>query len=226
MVWGHYRIFFLPPNPWLHIPDRILFPVFMITVGYNTGHKPGKMLWAGAVIIFLIQLIFTGKLYIQILGAIIFVKYITEPLASWLVTDRQLFWIFNFFLAITAPIVNLYVCDFGTLTLMMSIAGWMSKNRADLPDNIKLHHYFIFVFFSYMLFTVLVFQFFGPYLVFMGAGAAITMWMLYDFRQLILNSLRNKPKTVVRKISHFIGHKSMEIYIIHVVAFLLYYHLS
>ena len=52
-----------------------------------------------------------------------------------------------------------------------------------------------------------------------GAGLGWIMYLLYRFRQLLLNSIAARPRDAVEKFCSFIGRKSLEIYVFHSLAF-------
>ena len=63
------------------------------------------------------------------------------------------------------------------------------------------------------------FSYFELFCIFIGSGAA--MYLLYDFRRLILNGVKNQSAGIIAKAWRFIGHKSLEIYAIHLALFYL-----
>jgi peptidoglycan/LPS O-acetylase OafA/YrhL len=49
----------------------------------------------------------------------------------------------------------------------------------------------------------------------MIVGGSVVMGILYDFNTLILASLKRRPRDVIGRTCSFLGHKSLEIYLVH-----------
>jgi hypothetical protein len=52
------------------------------------------------------------------------------------------------------------------------------------------------------------------------AAALVVMTQL---RQLILNSLKNRPKDIISRTCRVIGHKTLEIYVLHLLIFYMFF---
>lgn len=224
MIFGHVCYYFISDMMWLRIPDRALVCIWLIPVGYNLGHKPGKMMWFGAIFLTASNYLLFEKIDINFLWTIMLVRWLTEPLITQMLKSKTLFWTVNITFLILSPITNV-LFEYGTLAFIMAMAAWVRKNEAFIENKfIKPSEYFIFAFFAHLIFTHVVFQFSLLETTLTALGSAVTFWLLYDMRTLILNSLRRRPKDVIEKFCYFMGHKSLEIYIAHVFAFHLIYY--
>lgn len=220
MLLGHLIAFFYKSYVWLNIPDRTLLPVFLISIGYNSGHKISKLMWFGALITSLSGFFLFKVVHIYILGTMIGIKLILDKLLSWLITSKKLFWTANFLFATLSTLTHA-LFEFGTIAVIMATAGWLNKNKHIVPEDIiKPKEYFIFSYITYMVFVNFTSALSTQQLCVLAVGAAFIMWLLYDFKKLLLNSIRRKPKDIIEKFCHFLGHKSLEIYIIqHLIFF-------
>ncbi|MBK6895364.1 MAG: hypothetical protein KA099_07105 [Alphaproteobacteria bacterium] len=224
MIFGHTCYYFINDIMWLRIPDRSLVCIWLIPVGYNLGRRPGKTMWFGAALLTASNYILFEKIDVNFLWTIMLVRVLTEPLITQLLKNKTLFWGVNILFLILSPITNVFF-EYGTLAFIMAMAAWVRKNEAFIENKfIKPSEYFIFALFAHLIFTHVVFQFSYLETFLTSLGSAVTFWLLYDMRTLLLNSLRRRPKDVIEKFCYFLGHKSLEIYIVHVFAFQLIYY--
>lgn len=228
MVFGHAVAFLHGNNPiFLRIPDRILLPVFLISVGFNSGFKPGKVLWTGAVIVSFLGFFLFGVVRLYIPGVILILMFILEPFMRFLVRDKFLFWGVSLFLALLMY-HSQYYFEFGTMAVIFAMAGWLNVNRADVSwDVVKPWQYFIFTYLTYMIFVRIELPFSLSQSLFFALALAFVMVMLLDFRTLLLNSFKCKPKSYLDRFFHYIGHRSMLIYFIQQIFFFIsFYYLN
>ncbi len=229
MVLGHLIAYFYPHKlypelSWFRLFDKALLPVFLVSVGFNAGRRIGVGLLAGALITSLLAFFLFGVVRVYVLGTIIIVKIILEPLMNFLLRNRVVFWSANLVLALVSYYSQV-LFEFGTLALIFGIAGWINVNRAVIPRSIVTPRvYYIFAALLYYIFTYISgdppFSFFQN--IFFAGLLSLILWLLLDFRVLLMNSVKRKPKHLSGKIRHFLGHKSFEIYVIqHVFFFVL-----
>ena len=71
----------------------------------------------------------------------------------------------------------------------------------------------------------IIFDYSIPQTIIMSVGISIIMYLLYNMRTLLMNSLQNKPTDMIGRFRKFLGHKCLEIYIVHILLFqaILYY---
>lgn len=221
MLIGHAAQFFFNDQLWMRVPDRMLMPVFLVAAGYNVGRKNGANIWIAALGLVFVKWHFMNMLLpLNFLCTLIMIRFIIDPLWDFMVKNGVRF------LAVTAALVaGVFFTDsfseYGTLAVLMAIGGRMRRDEAELPALINVKRYFVFIWLLYLVTVYKIFNFSYLYLlcIFIGSGAA--MYVLYDFRQLILNGLRKKSAGFLPRIWRFIGHKSLEIYAIHLALFYL-----
>ena len=131
---------------------------------------------------------------------------------------RLYFWGVTVVLVCFAPLSGNY-SEFGTLIALLSMAGWLARNRNAVPkDVLSVKEFFFVCCFAYAL----VLQHFyhksaaSPFFVSL-AGNACVFALLYNFRDRILAAVRRRPSDAVEKAASFIGHKSLQIYAVHFI---------
>jgi uncharacterized membrane protein YhfC len=55
--------------------------------------------------------------------------------------------------------------------------------------------------------------------VIMALSALLTAWYMWDFKDSIMKTIRKKPEGVIDRAAFFIGHHSLEIFVIHLLLF-------
>ena len=220
MLVGHMAMFFIPDNLWLRIPDRIFIPVLLISIGYNLGHKIGWPIYIGAAMIMVGDFFVPYGSTINILAVFIVIKLILDPLTRFLARDKILFWSVNAVMALISPFTN-YFFEYGTIAIIMAMAGWINRNRDELKYITTPFEYYIFSYFSFLWFTWAVSGFLQAQIYCIAVGLAFIMWLLYDYKTLIMNAIKRKPKDLIEKICAFMAHKSLEIYVFHVLLYML-----
>lgn len=223
MVASHFFFLFMREDMWLRIPDRITVLIFLLTIGYNSSRKTDLGLWAGAAITSTAYHVALGITWSTILGVIALLRLIIEPMMAFLLKSKERFIAFNIIFLILSPILNFWM-EYGTMGIMLGMAGWINRNRDEVKGIVSPRNYYIFVIISYIIFTELIFPFNPVEFIIMALGCAFVGWLMYDFRALIMNSIVRRPKDRIEKLVSFIGHKGMEIYVVHLVLFLTIYY--
>lgn len=218
MVAGHVFYYFYPDALWLRIPDRILVPTFLVLIGYNVGRKSDFLMWFGAIVVMGTHLLLYHDIWINVLGTFILVRALIDPIMYLLLRSKFWFWFFSILFVVLSPVAN-HFFEYGTIAFTMAMAGWINRNRDEAKHIVDPDHYFIFATIGYIFFTQVVFHFSQLELMIIITGTAVTMILLYDFRTLLMNSIRRRPRDLIEKTVSFIGRKSLEIYVIHVVLF-------
>lgn len=218
----------------LKIPLRALMPVFMVLIGYNVGRRfiDWRILGCAVIIIVARALLFNvwfwpslGHFPLNFLVTIVVTRAIIEPLMAFAMKTRVHFWLTVLALAAAAPWTHIHLMEYGTLGVLMAMCGWLARNRAQLPSGaVDVRDFFIIVLFFYLAFCQAIYAFSPPSFVAMAAGTALVFRFCYNFRVLLLASLKRKPKDLVERACYFMGRNSLEIYTLMViVSYLAFY---
>lgn len=222
MLLGHFVVFLCNNEYiWLRVPDRILLPVFLISAGFNSAKKPSKTLWFAAVGTTLLCLYLFGAFRLMAPAIILLSQIFIEPLMSFLIVSRIRLWIASAFLFLTCYHAQI-LFDYGTLGFLFVMAGWISVNKGIIPKNVvKPWQFFVFTYLVYSIFVSYEMRFDLLQTVVFQVGLALVMFLLLDFRTLLLNSIKRKPKDFIEKICFYLGHKSMLIYLLQQPVFMI-----
>lgn len=219
MIAGHIGYYFMPDENWARVPDRILVPVFLVSIGYNAGRKTTDNLWKYAAFMAALHGFLYHEFFLNIIGTIIIIRPFLDPLVKFLLKSRTMLWSASLVMTAVSPLITPYI-EYGTLAVVLAMAGWINKNRSEVPENIvKPYQYFIFAYLSHLYFAQMLYGFTPLLFSLVAIGAGIVFCLLYDFRELLMNSIKRRPKDLIEKICSFIGRKGLEIYVLHVILF-------
>ena len=226
MCFGHYAEN-LTDSLWLRVGDRILVPVFLIPVGYNVSRRLDVRLAGGAALVAALRLFMFHHWLpalpvggVTILVTIVAARIAIDPLMNFALKSRWHFWGLNLVFATAAPFTHSHVAEYGTLGLMLAMAGWLSRSRAEIPKGlVDLREYFMLLFVYYIAFNQSLYGFSLVQALVMAAGTAPVFALLYDLRRLLLNARRRKTNDAVSRVVRFTGANSLEIYTIHMIVY-------
>lgn len=219
MIFGHIAYYFYPDNFILRVPDRIMVPVFLISIGYNAGRKITHLLVGGACVMTYMHFLLTAEIHGDVLVTYLLARIVLNPIISFSLKSKNHFWGVYILLVLLIPILE-NLTDYGSLSIIMAMAGWINKNRSEVPSNIATPSNFFFATYFAFLFGVYNNFHFSIYLMLLIAlGSGLVFWILYNFKILLLNSIKRRPKDPIEKICSMLGHKSLEIYILHMIIF-------
>ena len=232
MVFGHLAEN-LVDKTWLRTGDRILVPIFLISVGYNVGRKVDWKLATLAVLVSFMRWFMIHHWLrplapgaFSVLVTIVATRLMIEPLMRFALKSRFHFWGVNIVLAALAPYTNSHVAAYGTLGVLLAMAGWMARSRDEVPAKVvNVGWYFVALFCYYVAFNMSLVGFSALQLGLVIAGGALVFRLLYDMRRLLRTSLRRKQTDLVGRVCRFVGSNSLEIYALHMfVYYAIYYY--
>ncbi len=223
MIFGHTIVYVFNDEPRVaRIPDMALLPVFLVTIGFNAGYKTSWSLWLGAIATTICSFFYFGVIRAYVLGTIIAIRYILEPMMEILIRNKYLFWAANVVFIILAIPSDIFF-QFGTMALILAMAGWINVNKSIVPKEIvNPRDYFVFASCVYLVFMSYKEDLSWVLVLMLIPCLAVIMWLLFNFKALLLNSIKKKPKNHQGKLWRYIGHKSLEIYVIQHIAFFTY----
>lgn len=213
MLVDHVGLYFGADNLWLRV-FRMFALIWFLPIGYNSGRGVGVWLWTGMLILVAANWqIGMNLLPISALGTIIAIKLTINPLMEYALRSKTVFWLVNLGLLALYPVSDM-LTEYGTLALLIAMAGWLLRNKGKLPPGIvDVKEYFVLVTVIYIFEMQVGFHFSPPQFIFMAVTTAMTAVVMFNFKQLILNSLSRKKRDPIEAICRFIGHKTLEIYV-------------
>ena len=228
MIVDHVGYYFYPDDDVLRVIGRLCVPIWFFLVGYAKSRDFGPFLWIGCgILIFANYAVGLSFFPLNILASILFVRWALDPAMARIVPGfqrdeiNQRFWAFCVFLVLCAVPSSL-VTEYGTQGLLLAMLGYLARHMKDLPeDKAKniIQVYALFVAFVYIISETILFAFDREHMFALAAGVFVIVFLLPYFQpQAYPNFTKKTPRVVVVTLK-LLGRRTLEIYVIHLLAF-------
>lgn len=216
----HFGSDFFAGVPWFR-QLKFMVILWFFPAGYNAGWKPTPLLWWGLVALTAVT-VFSSNIFfpLTVLATMISVKYLVDPVMEYTHRNIFLFILVQILLLLAVPWTHIYAMEYGTMALIMACSGWLVRHRDIIPRGRALAAW-------HLLFMGLAFAAF-QYLYQMNmrviwpvtTGMTLLMaWYMWDFKDSVLLAIKQKPAGAFGRAVRFVGHHSLEIFVIHLLLF-------
>ncbi|HYD18504.1 MAG TPA: hypothetical protein VEF76_08505 [Patescibacteria group bacterium] len=207
----HVGLYMYDDNLWFRV-FRMFALVWFIPAGYNAGRKTDLWMWQCAILLAVAGAITGfGVFPLSAVATIIFTRYVIDPLAEWSLGSRFRFWVLNIGFILVMKQTD-EIMEYGTIALMIALAGWLLKNRDRAAGIVDLRLYFGFVTTIFLLFTAHTFPFNPVQWAIVVSTTAATAVLMYHFRALLLETIRRRKADAVSRACRWIGHNTLQLY--------------
>ncbi len=222
MVIDHIGYFFYPEDMWLRAVGRLSAPIWFFLIGYAQSRDVGPRLWIGAGVL-IVSAWVTGFpiLPFNIIATMIAFRLLLDPMMA--VIQRKpetLYPICFVFFLIGFP--SAMVLEYGSTAMLLVMAGYFTRNRESLPyDKTEYAMFCLMAAAVYMLYQIKVFfpAFSLPQEILAGAGIMGVMMLCMCFRPFSYTDLTAKMPVPIAAFFRLCGRYSLEIYVLHLLAF-------
>ena len=115
---------------------------------------------------------------------------------------------------------SVQVMEYGTAGMMIAAVGWLIRHKGLYDEKVvDLRTFAYYTVTCYLILTQYTFHFNSTQFMTVMFSTVVTMELLFGYKQMILEDLRRKPVDWVSKACRWIGHKSLGIYVVHLVIF-------
>ncbi len=193
---------------------RMFALVWFIPLGY-IPRRPTANIYAGAAMLAAAdQLLGFRTFPLDVLFTIIAIKWLIEPLMTFATRNRKNFWLVMLALLVAYPLTN-KLCEYGTLALLLAMAGWIMRNEAEIPPGVvNIRIYMAAVTALFIIAEQVTFHFSALQLAFVAVTTGLTAAAMLNLRQMILNDLSRKERDPITDFCQFLGHKTIDIYVV------------
>jgi hypothetical protein len=223
MITDHVGHFFYPDEMWFRIFGRLCVPMWFFLIGYARTTELPKTLWGGAVVVALSAFV-TGQylLPVNILFTIIIIRMLRGRLIlaafSSAESLRGLF-----FLLFFATFPTALFFEYGAMGMMFALFGFAVRNIDGVCERMERKHVKIYAaatFFAFYMWQGVIMPHVSDLqaLVF-GAGLVLVGVMLWRFQGVVYTGADRLMARSFVKLFQFMGRRTLEIYVFHVVLF-------
>lgn len=220
MILDHIGYYFYPENEWFRVIGRASMPIWLFLVGYARSRDLSKPLWVGAGILILSNFIFGGGVFpLNILATIIFVRLLLDRVVSLTFRNGEMC-LYGTFVISTLAIVTYFFTEYGTIALLIAMAGYLARHRDEVNLSSAERNAFMgYTVALYALSQIVIFGFEKSVAQVMVAGIGAASLMLYYFEPRETPEIEGKLPGFVVSALKFGGRYTLEIYVAHLILF-------
>ncbi|HIF26469.1 MAG TPA: hypothetical protein EYG18_05295 [Micavibrio sp.] len=220
MIIDHLGYYFFPDELIFRAIGRIGFPIWFFLIGHASGRDLPTKLLIGIGMLMAADII-TG-LYVFPLSALVTIALLRISIDKVMAVcdkSQRMLWIVSAILFVLV-VPSFFVMEYGAQAMIMAILGYMVRHEKDKGYDKKLvRDYTVFAGFSFLFWQQLNFGMSTPLLVLMGVGTAAIMVVLRGFDKKTYPKLTAKlPMPAIWSLQ-FMGRRTLEIYVGHLVLF-------
>ncbi len=220
MVIDHVGYYFFPENLWWRAIGRIGFPIWFYLVGYAQGRDIPLTLWGGAILLLVMNFVVGSSLLpLNALFTIIMLRLILDSVMVKVKEQPAFFWPLTVMMALLVIPASM-VTEYGTQALMFAVFGYLVRHREDLPfRNYIVPAYMFFIAAVFLVYQGVIFAFSPAENGLMAMGTGAVCFVLLNFKAAAYPWLEGKLPNVIRSTLYFCGHRTLEIYVVHLILF-------
>ncbi len=223
MICDHIGHHFYPDEMWWRVFGRMCLPIWFFLIGYANTTQLSKSLWIGAVIVAASAVVSGQYIFpVNILFTILILRHFRQ------MTILRTFHSLEAMRGMFCILLFLYiptqlVFEYGALAMLMALCGFIVRNKERLQEHIE-KKYLILFYSSSFVFFFLALAIVFPYLtgdqsLFMMAGFAVIGLVLWNFKPVEFSKARTFMAGSFISIFQFMGRRTLEIYVVHIVLF-------
>lgn len=221
MIVDHIGTYFYPDDLWFRAIGRLCVPMWFFLIGYARSRDLSAPIWWGVIVLFITSVIFGMYILpLSILATIIFVRIVIDRVGSGALSSMQSMagvMIGAALIAFPTGILG----EYGTLGVSLAVFGYMIRARQD-GREISMDMQMICLVMASIGFVIiqqLTFGFSDHQFLFIGFGSFIVMGVLFFFSYAEFPFLSASLGGVLKKMIQFMGRRTLEIYVAHLVLF-------
>lgn len=220
MVIDHIGMYFFPDELWWRAVGRIGFPIWFFLVGYARGRDISPKLLIGAGLLVIGNVLAGMAIFpLSALVTIIFIRLGIDPLMRFMLADnRRQFWrvaVLLFLLVIPTMMVS----EYGTQAMITAIFGYLIRHRQEVGDEKFIVAYMAFALITFVGLQALSFDFTALHMAVVILGTFIVRSVLLFFRAQDYPAITAKLPRPATWFLQFCGHRTLEIYVGHLLIF-------
>lgn len=224
MIIDHMGFLFFPDESWMRMLGRLCIPIWFFLIGYaKTREIPTLWIMAAVLVDLPDPLIGLNILPLSILFTFLLVRVLLDPMMRQMRLNPQYFWISIIILAVMAPVTNMFT-EYGTLGLLLALLGLQARRPGLFKGRLRPLRVEALLFpmigLAFLVEQSLRFGFsFGQ----IGLFAIGTALVLMGLKQFEPKAYKADPNQWQVRAMMFAGRYSLEIYVLHLVFFKLFF---
>lgn len=221
MLIDHIGLYFFDGYDWFRAIGRVGMPIWFFMAGYANSRDIPNKLWIGAFVLFAFDLMLFNKiLALNALVTIILIRFFIDRLMPVMMQSRYLLFLLSVVMMLLYLPTNM-VFEYGTHAFLFAVMGYFVRHKADILKNSfvtskDLYAFMIFVWVGFCIMQNAVFGFTDIQFLMMAIVSAGVMVVLSQLQPRNIPQITVKPLKIILQ---FCGRKTLEIYVVHLIAF-------
>lgn len=220
MICDHTGKYFFPDDLWWRAVGRIGFPVWFFLVGYAKGRDISKPLLIGTGLLIIGDLAAGMTLFpLNALATIICLRLTIDRVMKTVGKNVEALVLVS---ALSCALIfySNVLLEYGTLALLFCMFGYFVRHREDVGYSEKLIALFaVYCFSCFVYTTTLFFDMSVAQLALVVLGSGWMCWFLYRLKIETYPVLSDRLPWFVSSPIQFMGRKTLEIYVAHLLLF-------
>ena len=219
MIADHIGYYFFPDNLWWRAVGRTGFPIWFFLAGHSAGRDISpRLLYGGVVLVVANVIVGLPLLPLNALFSIMLIRKTLDRLMISLQSARWLWTGLAILLALFLPSQALF--EYGTVAFMFAIFGCMVRRGADGGYSRQIiRAYMLAIGLIFLASMQISFGFSQAQFFLMAAGTMAVCVILSDFKSKSYPIWSEKLPNGVLWLFGFGGHRTLEIYVVHLLIF-------
>lgn len=220
MIADHIGFYFFPDDLWWRSVGRIGFPIWFYLIGHASGRDLSPRLIGGALVLLVMNAVVgLALLPMNALVTIILLRVMIDPVMRPVLRSPVYLWSSLLIMAFLI-LPTSFAVEYGTQALMFAMLGYMVRHRDRLPFGPKIvQAYMIAIAFIFLAYQWISYGFSAAQFIFMAVGTFMVCLVLLDFRAAEFPRLSDKLPEFLKAPIRFCGHRTLEVYVVHLVLF-------
>jgi hypothetical protein len=217
MIIDHIGYYFFPEQLEWRVVGRMSMPVWMFLIGYAKTRDIPDVLWIGATILVVANIIVGMPiLSLNILFGIILVRLTLDKVAQIMLSSNAFIFLGLVFMVLAFFPTNAII-EYGTFCYMFAIFGFVVRNNHFSENGLVIFIMTMALF--YLLLQKIVMGMDQTELYVMGVLVTALIWFLQYFKSKEFTDFTQKAPPLISDTLKFMGRNTLEIYVIHLLAF-------
>jgi hypothetical protein len=222
MIIDHIGFYFFPEVLEWRAVGRMSFPIWFFLVGYSNSRDLPVILWGGAVVLLISNVIFGMPLAgLNILFSIIIVRSLIDPVMKVALMNFEALFMITFMMMIMV-LPTMIIFEYGTQGFLFAMFGYMLRHREKLEvkNKKRLINGFLLVSFAvYMAYQKITFGLNDTQFLVAGICVMTSCYFLYQFQPKLFPEYTKSWSKPIVGLFKLMGRKTLEIYVIHLILF-------
>lgn len=219
MIVDHIGWYFFPEHLWWRAVGRIGFPIWFFLVGHSMGRDlPPKLLWGAGILA--VGNVLAGMPFFPMnaLVTIALIRVFIDKVMKVALARQLYLWLISVgLMLLTIPTGQF--SEYGTMAMLTAMFGYMVRHKEAINNDKLIFQFMVFALTVFVILQQIGYGFSMEQFMFMALGTAVVRFTLLYFKKDQYPKLTEKLPGFVTFLIQLCGRRTLEIYVIHLLAF-------